>query len=54
MIYTYYKVVEVTPTGRRRIYTFDNEMAAHSLVELLHSLDPMPIVLEVEAIETST
>lgn len=48
----YYQVVEYG-TEKRRIYTFDNEPAANELVELILSLDPMPIDIRVEEYEVT-
>lgn len=40
---------------KRRIYTFDNEMAAHDMIEFILKNDHMPIDLRVEEHEqTST
>lgn len=55
----YYQVVEYFPDpeneiGKRLIYTFDNEMAAHMLVEFILQNDMMKPDVGVEEYETTT
>lgn len=56
MGYIYYQVYEYFEDreGKRLIYTFGDEPAAHGLVEYLLKNDHMPIDLRVEEYETTT
>ncbi len=47
-ILTYYQVMEYQDGEKRRIYTFDNEMSAHDMIEFILKNDHMPIDLRVE------
>lgn len=49
MKYKYWSVYEYDEEGRkRRIYTFDNAMAAHELLEFILQKDFMPSKIKVE------
>ncbi len=55
--YTYYQVYQYYPqvegeSTKRLIYTFNNEMAAHDLVEFILRNDFMPSEIGVEEHET--
>ncbi len=55
----YYQVVEyfsepLQGIGKRLIYTFDNEMAAHDMVEFILKNDFLDSNIGVEAIEATT
>jgi hypothetical protein len=54
MKHTYFQVVEYQEEEKRRIYTFDNEMAAHDMIEFILKHDPMPIDLRVEEYDQIT
>jgi hypothetical protein len=53
MKYKYWSVYECNESDNRRIYTFDNEMAAHDLVEFILKNDFMPPNLIVEEHEAT-
>lgn len=57
MKYKYWSVFEhyeEADRPKRRVYTFDNEMAANDLLEFLIRNDPMIVFLKVEEHETTT
>lgn len=58
MKYKYYQVLEYIPDGeevrKRLIYTFNNEMAAHDMVEFILKNDFMDPYIGVEEYEAST
>lgn len=57
MSYKYYTVWEKDPSeknNKRRVYTFDNEVAAHELVEFIIQRDFMNTDLIVEEYEAPT
>lgn len=54
---TYYQVFEYQESEsekKRLIYTFDNEMAAHDMIEFILKADAYPVNLGVETYETTT
>lgn len=58
MKYKYYKVLEYIPDGKeevkkRLIYTFNNEMAAHDMVEFILKNDFMEPYIGVEEYEVT-
>lgn len=52
MKYKYYSLYEMP--DKRRIYTFDNETAAHDVLELIIRNDFMPTDIIVEEHEATT
>lgn len=49
----YWTVYDYSESEKRRIYTFDNEMAAHDMVEFILKNDFMPPNVGVEEHETT-
>lgn len=57
MTNTYWQVFEYyesLPEEKRLIYTFDNEMAAHDMVEFILKADNYPVNIGVESYEATT
>ena len=50
---TYYIVYQHQDNEKRRVYTFDNEMSAHDMVEFIYKNDSMPTSLTVEPHEVT-